>query len=549
MTHLAECRSKSGAKRDSLSLVNELVEPLPDDADALRALLRSALGARDALVAERDAVIAERDRMVGQIERLRHLLRELQRARFGRSSEKLDPDQLQLAFEDIEQALAQCEAEAEKHDAPLKAARTQRRLDVRRSLPAHLPRVEVVIAPEDMDCPCCRAPMHLIGEETSERLDVIPAQYRVIVTRRPKYACRACEGTVVQQPAPPRLIEGGLPTEATVAHVLVSKYAWHLPLYRQAQMLSSQGIEIDRATLAFWVGYAAAELAPLVLRLREILLGSPVIAVDETRAPVLDPGRGRTKIGYFWTIARDDRPWGGGAAPAVVYTYAPGRGAEHALRLLAGYSGIVQCDGYAAYKQLVDGQHASGAVTLAFCWAHWRRKFYEIAKGGLAPIAEEVLRRIAALYAIEDEIRGHGAEARRARRQAESKPRVEALRGWLEIELARVSGKSVIAQAIRYGLSHWDGLNRFLEDGRVEMDTNAVERAMRPIALSRKNALFAGHDEGAANWAHVASLIETCKLNAVDPQAYLADVLTKLVNLWPAARLDELLPWAWIRAG
>jgi transposase len=230
-------------------LVSDLADPLPDDVETLRALVRSAL-------AERDAVVAERDRAVEQNERLRHLLHQLRRARFGRSSEKLDPDQLQLALEDIEQAVARGEAEEEKHDAKLKAARARTRSQTRKSLPAHLPRVEVVVAPEDTSCPCCRAAMHLIGEETSERLDVIPAQFRVVVTRRPKYACRACESAIVQAPAPERLIRGGLPTEAMVAHVLVGKYAWHLPLYRQAQMLASQGIDIDRATLAFWVGGA-----------------------------------------------------------------------------------------------------------------------------------------------------------------------------------------------------------------------------------------------------------------------------------------------------
>ena len=232
----------------------------------------------------------------------------------------------------------------------------------------------------------------------------------------------------------------------------------------------------------------------MVARLREILLGSVKLAVDETPVPVLDPGRGRTKIGYFWSMARDDRPWGGDDPPAVVYTYAPGRGAEHAIKLLAGYRGIVQCDGYAAYKQLADGRRSSGPATLAFCWAHWRRRFYEIAKAGPAPIAQEALPRIAALYAIEKRIRGHSAEERVAVRQAESKPLVDALKSWLESELRRVSGKSVIAVAIRYGLNHWDGLVRFLEDGRIEIDTNAVERSIRPIALNRKNALFAGHD-------------------------------------------------------
>jgi transposase len=342
--------------------------------------------------------------------------------------------------------------------------------------------------------------MHVIGEEKSERLDVIPAQHRVLVTRRPKYGCRACAGAVVQAPAPERLIRSGLPTEALVAHVLVSKYAWHLPLYRQAQILLSQGIEIDRSVLAFWVGYAAAELMPLWQRMREILLGSPRLFVDETRAPVLDPGRGRTKTGYFWSIARDDSAWRGGTGPpAVAYTYAPGRGAEHAMTLLAGYHGIMQCDGYTAYKQVARRGRAGNAVILAFCWAHWRRRFYEVAKGGGAPIAEEALRRIAKLYEIEAGIRGHSADERQAVRQAQSKPLVAELKTWLQAQLARASAKSAIAMAIRYGFNHWDGLERFLEDGRIEIDSNVVERSMRPIALNRKNALFAGHDTGAEN--------------------------------------------------
>jgi transposase len=521
-----------------MRLVSWSPDSLPEDVEALRALVRS-------VVAERNAAIAERDRAVEQNGKLRHLLQQLRRARFGRSSEKLDPDQLQLALEDIEQAVARGEAEEDGRDSQRRVARAKTRSQTRSSLPAHLPRVEVVVAPEDTSCPCCRGAMHVIGEETSERLDVIPAQFRVVVTRRPKYACRSCESAVVQAPAAERLIRGGLPSEAMVAHVLVGKYAWHLPLYRQAQMLASQGIEIDRSTLAFWVGYAAAELAPLVTRLREILLGSARLAVDETPAPVLDPGRGRTKTGYFWAMARDDRPWGGADPPAVVYTYAPGRGAEQGLKPLAGYAGIVQCDGYAAYRQLADPRREGGAVTLAFCWAHVRRRFYEIAKSGPAPIADEALQRIAALYAIEDKIRGRAPAARRSVRQAESRPLVEALKTWLEAQLARLSGKSVLAAAMRYALNQWDGLVRFIDDGRIELDTNAVERAMRPIALNRKNALFAGHDEGAANWARIASLIETCKLNGVDPQAYLADVLTKLVNLWPAGRLDDLMPWNW----
>jgi hypothetical protein len=258
------------------------------------------------------------------------------------------------------------------------------------------------------------------------------------------------------------------------------------------------------------------------------------------------PAAAGPRSGYFWSIARDDSGWRGGTGPpAVAYTYAPGRGAEHAMTLLAGYRGIVQCDGYAAYTQVARRGRAGNAVVLAFCWSHWRRRFYEIAKAGSAPIAEEALRRIAGIYRIETQIRGKSAAERREMRQAESRPLVADLNTWLQDQLTRASAKSAIAMAIRYGLNHWDGLERFLQDGRIEIDTNTVERSMRPIALNRKNALFAGHDAGAENWACLASLIETCKLNGIDPQAYLADVLTRLVNLWPAARIDELMPWAW----
>jgi transposase len=521
---------------DSVLCVSEIAPQLPTDIEALHALLAAAR-------AERDAAIAERDQALLQNDRLRHLLRQLQRAQFGRRSEKLDPEQLLLALEDIEQAIAANEAADDKKDPAAARARSEKRRVNRGALPAHLPRVDVTIEPDDINCPCCRAPMHVIGEETSERLDVIPAQFQVIVTHRPKYACRACEQAVVQAPAQERLIKGGLPTEATVAHILVAKYAWHLPLYRQAQMLLAQGIDIKRAILAFWVGYAAAELKPLYLRLRELMLGSAKIAVDETVVPVLDPGRGRTKKGYFWAIARDDRPWAGPDPPAVAYSYAPGRGAVHALKLLDRYRGVVQCDGYAAYKTIADA--CGEAITLAFCWAHLRRKFYDIAKDGNAPIASEALERIAKLYLIEKTIRGQSADGRRTVRQQRSKPLVLELKTWFEQQLARVSGKSLIAEVIRYALNHWDGLIRFLDDGRIELDTNAVERSIRPIVLNRKNALFAGHDQGAENWACIASLIETCKLNGVDPETYFTDVLSKLVNLWPASRLDELMPWAW----
>jgi transposase len=523
-------------------------ETLPDDVAALRALVLTAWAERDAERAENGRLIEERDQLAGQNDRLRHLLRQLQRMQFGRRSEKLDPDQFNLALEDLEQAIAASEAEQEKADPGLRKVLSDKRRVGRSRLPDHLPRVEIVIAPEDTACPCCGGAMHVIGEDCSQRLDVIPAQYRVIVTRRPKYACRACQEAVVQASAPARLIEGGLPTERLVAHVVVAKYADHCPLYRQAQILARQGITIDRATLAFWVGYAAAEIKPVWRLLRDELLSSAKLFVDETTAPVLDPGRGRTKKGYFWVLARDDRPWRGGAPPAVVYSYAPGRSGEHAVTLLQGYTGVLQTDGYAAYRSLADPKRAGGPATLAFCWAHWRRQFFDIAKSPPAPTATEALKRIAEIYQIEGEIRGNSADERRAVRQQKTKPLAEALRAWLEKTLAQVAAGSSIAQAIRYALNRWDGLVRFLDDGRIEIDSNTVERAMRPIALSRKNALFAGSDEGAENWAMLASLIESCKLHNVNPEAYLTDVLTKLVNNWPNSRIAELTPWGWSTA-
>jgi transposase len=274
------------------------------------------------------------------------------------------------------------------------------------------------------------------------------------------------------------------------------------------------------------------------------MLASTRIFADETVVPVLDPGRGRTKQGYFWAIARDDRPWAGDQPPAVVYSYAPGRGHIHANALLGGYRGILQCDGYAAYKKFGGSKSADPAVTLAFCWSHVRRGFYDLAKAK-APIAIEALKRIAALYAIEADIRGKSAADRQAARQAESKPLVAELHLWFEAQLAKLPARGPTAEAIRYALNHWDGLQRFLDDGRIELDNNSVERAMRPVALSRKNSLFAGSDEGGENWACLASLIETCKLNGVNPQAYFNDLLSRLVNGWPQKRIDELMPWNW----
>ena len=395
----------------------------PTDIDALQARLVAALTERDAAIAERDAVLTQNNRLM-------HLLRQLQRMQFGRKSEKLDPDQFALALEDIEQAEAASEAADDKRNKAAAAARAEKRRANRGALPVHLPRVHVTIEPEDRNCPCCRSPMHAIGADISERLDVIPAQFRVLVTRRPKYACRACEETVVQAPAPERLIKGGLPTEAMVASVLVSKYAWHLPLYRQAQMLAAQGLDIKRSVLAFWVGYAAAELRPVYDRLRELILTSGKVAVDETKAPVLDPGRGRVKEGYFWAVARDDRSWGGKDPPAVAFAYAPGRGAIHGLKLLDDYRGVVQCDGYAAYK------------TIAAKAPDGRIKTTRNGSEGSDMTCREVSDRSLRILAIGPECRAEESAQRRCIRRGECP-----VSSWMVADLERLTGLKPVDSA------------------------------------------------------------------------------------------------------
>lgn len=509
-------------------------DALPEDlaaAHEMIARLTQELAHKDAALATREAENA----------RLAAIIKKLQRSQFGKSSEKLTPDQLNLAFEDLEMALAASEAEAEASTpASLRKPRTAQK---RTELPAHLPRIEIIVDIDDQACTCCGGALHVIGEDRAERLDIIPAQHRVLVTRRPKYACRKCEAGVVQAPAPARLIEGGLPTEATIAHILVQKYADHLPLYRQWQILAREGVEIDRSSLSAWAGRGAWALKPIVARMLEHLKKSEKLFCDETRAPVLDPGRGKTKTGYLWAVARDDRPWGGPAPPGVVYTYAPGRGGEHASAMLKGFKGVLQVDAYAGYNTLAR----EAEVSLAYCWAHWRRDFFDIADKGNAPIATEALQRIAQLYAIEERIRGFSADERRAARACESRPIVESMKAWLEQKLPLLAKSGRMAEIIRYGLTRWDGFTRFIDDGRIEIDSNVVERAIRPIALNRKNALFAGSDEGGVAWGVVASLIETCKLNGVEPFAYLTDVLSKIANSGPMSRLDDLLPWAYVK--
>jgi hypothetical protein len=335
------------------------------------------------------------------------------------------------------------------------------------------------------------------------------------------------------------------PTEALLAQVLIGKYSDHLPLYRQAQIFARQGVTLDRSTLCNWVGRACWWLAPLHELMLTTVLASPKVFADDTTLPVLDPGRGRTKTGRLWCYAVDNRPWRGPGHPAAAYVYSEDRKADHPADHLKDFRGLLQVDGYAGFGRLVKAT-SNDAPRLAFCWAHARRKFYDIHVATKSPLAEEALRRIAALYEVEAEIRGQAADERRAARQQRSRPLVEALHIWLNEQLGRISGRSTLAKAIRYALNHWSGLILFLDDGRLELDTNTVERAMRPIALGRKNALFAGADSGAGHWAVVATLIQTAKLNAVDPLAWLTDVLERIVSgKTRRNELHTLLPWNW----
>ena len=503
------------------------VAALPDDVETLRRMVRS-------LAAERTALSEAQ----AEIERLRLIVRKLQRSQFGRRAERLDADQMQFGFEDLEADLARAEAKL-----PSRAEKTSRSTGNRPSIPSHLPRENMRLDVEHQACPCCGGELHLIGETVSEMLDHVPARLRVIRICRPRYGCRGC-GTIHQAAAPERAIAKGLATPGLLAHVLVSKYCDHLPLYRQSQIFARHGVELDRSTLANWVGGACWWLEPLQARLAEHVFASQTLFADDTPIPVLDPGRGRTKTGRLWVYARDDRPWNGPDPPAAVYLYSPDRKAERPASHLASFRGIVQVDGYSGFERLSEG----GYIKLAACWAHARRKFYEVHQATGSPIAAEALRRIAELYAIDATIRGQTAAARQSARRSRSLPLVANMKAWLETKLSQVPPRGGVADAIRYALTRWDALCCFLDDGRLELDTNTVERAIRPVTLGRKNHLFAGSDGGGEHWAVIASLIETCKMNGVDPQAYLRDVLAKIVARHPMERIDELLPFAYLPA-
>ena len=509
---------------------------------------RAARQHEQAVVAEKEAFITELKEL---IEKLEGQVGQYRQAKFGPKSEKLDPAQLELALEDLETAIAETQAQiaavedkiaASATDPEKAALRAPRKT---RALPDHLPRVERVIEPDSITCPCGCGAMVRIGEDRTERLDFIPARYQVIVTIRPKYACPKGRTGVVQARAPAHLLEGSWPTEALLAQIAMSKHSEHMPLNRQAVAMARLGVPIERSVLADWMGRTGALIAPVVDRMAVLLkTGSSRLYVDETTAPVLDPGRGRTKTGYLWAVLRDDRGWNGPASPGVVFHYHPGRKGEYADKILMGFDGTIQVDAYGGYSHLAQPDRKGGMpLKLAFCWAHGRRKLIAAKPKKGSPIVDEALLRIAALYKVEDSIRGSDPDQRREARQTLSRPLADAFFSWLSAQSKRVSRKSDLGEAMAYMLKRQSGFRLFLEDGKVDMDSNLVENAIRSPAMNRRNALFAGHDEGGRNWARFASLIGTCKMNGVEPYAYMRDLFTRLANGHLEKDIDDLMPW------
>nr|WP_198302075.1 IS66 family transposase [Croceicoccus marinus] len=486
-------------------------------------------------MAELEAALAARDTL---IDTLRFQLAQLRRMTFGQSSEKLSAqiEQLELTLEELEGEAAVADVRQ-----ATSAQRSERPSPVR-SLPPHLPRDEQRIEPETgrCNCPKCGGTLRPLGEDSDEILDVLPVQWRVIRTIRPKYSCRACE-KIVQAPARAKAVARGKASFGTLAHVVVSKFDHHLPLYRQAEMMAAQGLDIDRSTLAGWAGQAAQLLDPIVSRIREEGLKAAKIHSDDTPVPMLVPGKGKTAQGRLWAYVVDDRASGANGPPLVWYKFTQTRSGTHPQTELKTFTGLLQADGYAGYAKLYGGNRIQEVA----CWAHFRRKIFENHQTSPTPLTTDLLERIGALYRIEDEVRGQPPDIRRQWRQEKARPLVDELRSAIDDALRRLSPKSAMAKALAYGRKRWIALTRFLDDGRAEVDNNIAERAMRSVAIGRKNWLFAGSEAGGERAAAIYSVIETAKLNGIEPQAYIGDVIAKIADGWPASRWDELMPWNW----
>jgi transposase len=517
-------------------------EPLPNDIDTLKAMLLAERATRLVMEAEAKARTL-------LIEQMKFIIAKLRHERFGQSSERgALLEQLELQLADLEEdaseaeAQAQAAAQAAAASAKIKVESFERLRPARRPLPAHLPR-ERVVHPAPSACPCCGGALHKLGEDVTETLELIPRQWKVIQHVREKFSCRSCEA-ITQPPAPSHPIARGRAGPGLLAHILFSKYGLHLPLNRQSNTYAREGVELDVSTLADWVGAAAATLMPLILLIRTHVFAAERIHADDTTVPVL--AKGKTRTGRLWTYVRDDRPFAGPDPPAAVFFYSPDRGGAHPEQHLAGYAGLMQADAYAGFNKLYEAGRKPGPIVEAACWAHARRKFFDLARLNKAPIAIEAVERIDALFAIEREINGASPQQRLLARNEHSRPLVVELETWLRQQRAKLSAKNETAKAIQYSLKLWGALTRFLDDGRLCMSNNAAERALRGIAVGRHNWTFAGSDNGGRRAAAIYTLIETAKLNDVDPQAWLADVLARLHD-HPAKRIDELLPWNWQR--
>lgn len=485
-----------------------------------------------ALIISQHELIASRD---SEIEQLKLLIAKLRRMQFGRKSEKLERqiEQLELRLEALQMNDAETVAALPKPMANVEGVARP----ARRPLPVHLPREVRTHLPKQEACPDCGGALRKLGEDVSEVLERIPARLYVIRHVRVKLACASCD-KIVQAEAPSRPIERGMAGPGLLAHVLVSKYGDHLPLYRQSEIYAREGVELDRATLADWVGQTSRLFEPLVEALRRHVMSAEKLHADDIPIPVLAPGLGKTKTGRLWTYVRDDRPAGEVTPPAVWFAYSPDRKGEHPKAHLEKFTGTLQADGYAGFEQIYE----AGRIQEAACWAHVRRKFYDIQVAHKSAVATEALERIAALYTIETEIRGRSPEERRAVRNERSRPLLESLKQWLEEILGRLSRKSDTAMGVRYALGRWEALMRYCDDGRLEIDNNAAERSLRAVALGRKNYLFAGSDRGGESAAAMYSLIGTAKLNGIDPEGYLRNVLSRIAE-HPINRIAELLPW------